>query len=227
MFRDVAMRRAVNHALDRPALAAVWGELPTDRYVPPAILPASGESRYPLQGPDVREARRLAAGRRGTATLYYCGESGNQRVAVIVRANLRPIGIRVRITPSLACLRGHDPKRDVADIALASPSSLAIDAEAFLALAGGDDDKFGGEVLPNWGRDEAFLRRLARADALAGAERDDAFAALQEEALEKNMRLATFSSFGRPEYITPRLGCRVTQGAYNFLDFGAACVRSG
>jgi peptide/nickel transport system substrate-binding protein len=227
LFRDVAMRRAVNHALDRPALAAVWGELPTDRYVPPAILPASGESRYPLQAPDVREARRLAAGRRGTATLYYCGESGNQRVAEIVRANLRPIGIRVRITPSLACLRGHDPKREVADIVLASPSSLAIDAEAFLALAGGDDDKFGGEVLPNWGRDEGFLRRLARADALAGAERDDAFAALQEEALEKNVRLATFSSFGRPEYITPRLGCRVTQGAYNFLDFGAACVRSG
>ena len=39
LFRDVAMRRAVNEALDRPALAAVWGELPTDRYVPPSILP--------------------------------------------------------------------------------------------------------------------------------------------------------------------------------------------
>ena len=111
LFRDVAMRRAVNQALDRPALAAVWGELPTDRYVPPAILPASGDSRYPLQAPDVRAARRLAAGRRGTATLYYCGDPGNQRVAEIVRANLRPIGIRVRITPSLGCLRGHDPKR--------------------------------------------------------------------------------------------------------------------
>ena len=226
LFRDVAMRRAVNQALDRPALAAVWGELPTDRYVPPAILPASGDSQYPLQAPDVRAARRLAAGRRGTATLYYCGEAGNQRVAEIVRANLRPIGIRVRITPSLGCLRGHDPKLDVADIALVSPGSLAIDAEAFLALAGGDDDKFGGEVLPpSWGRDDAFLRRVARADALAGAERDAAFAALQEEALEKNVTLAAFSSFVRPEYIAPRVGCRVTQGAYQFLDLGAACVR--
>ena len=228
LFRDLAMRRAVNVALDRPALAAVWGELPTDRYVPPAILPATGRSRYPLSGPDVAAARRLAAGRRGTATLYYCGEAGNQRVAEIVRANLRPIGIRVRITPSLACLRGHDPKRDAADIALVSPSTLALDAAGFLALAGGDDEKFGGEVLPRgWGRDDAFLRRLARADALPGAERDAAFAALQEEALEKDAPLAAFSSFVRPEYVAPRIGCRVLQGAYQFLDLGAACVRAG
>ena len=78
---------------------------------------------------------------------------------------------------------------------------------------------------PSWGRDDAFLRRVARADALAGAERDAAFAALQEEALEKNVTLAAFASFVRPEYIAPRVGCRVTQGAYQFLDLGAACVR--
>ena len=213
LFRDVAMRRAVNEALDRPALAAVWGELPTDRYVPPSVLPADGASRYPLEAPDVRAARRLTAGRRGTATLYYCGDPGNQRVAEIVRANLRPIGIRVRITPSLGCLRGPDPKRDVADIALASPGSLAIDAEGFLALTAGDDDKFGGEMLADsWGRDDAFLRRLARADALPAPERDAAFAALQEEALEKGVTFAAFSSFVRPEYLAPRLGCRVDPG---------------
>jgi ABC-type transport system substrate-binding protein len=226
LFRDLAMRRAVSLALDRPALAAVWGELPTDRYVPPAILPASGRSRYPLSGPDVAAARRLAAGRRGTATLYYCGDPGNQRVAEIVRANLRPIGIAVRIAPSLGCLRGYDPKGEAADIVLLSPSSLALDAAGFLALAGGDDRKFGGNLLPRgWGREAAFLRRLARADALPDAERDAAFAALQEEALEKSVRLAAFSSFVRPEYVAPRIACRVRQAAYQFLDLGAACVR--
>ena len=47
----------------------------------------------------------------------------------------------------------------------------------------------------------------------------------RSEALEKNVTLAAFSSFVRPEYIAPRVGCRVTQGAYQFLDLGAACVR--
>ena len=27
-----------------------------------------------------------------------------------------------------------------------------------------------------------------------------------------------------PEYLSPRVGCRVFQGAYGFLDLGAACV---
>jgi len=225
LFRDLAMRHAVSIALDRPALAAVWAEPPTDRYVPPAILPATGRPRYPVSGPDVAAARRLAAGRRGTATLYYCGEPGNQRVAEIVRANLRPIGIAIRITPSLACLRGHDPKRDAADLTLVSASTLALDAAGFLALAGGDDEKFGGESLPRgWWRDEAFLHRVARADALPAAERQAAFTALQEEALG-DARLVTFASFVRPEYVAPRIACRIWQGAYQFLDLGAACVR--
>ena len=227
LFRDAAMRRAVNLAIDRPALAAVWNELPTDRLIPPAILPATGPPRYPVAAPDVGAARRLAAGRRGTATLYYCGEAPNRRVAEIVRANLRPIGIRVRITPSLACLRGPDPARDRADIVLVSPSSPVPDAERFLALASGDDAEFGGQVLPRGAFDDpAFTGRLARADRLAAPDREASFAAL-EEALAADAPLAAFSSFVRPEYVSPRVGCRVIQGAQQFLDLGAACVRPG
>jgi ABC-type transport system substrate-binding protein len=227
LFRDVAMRRAVNLALDRPALAAVWAELPTDRYVPPSLLPP-GRSRYPLSGPDLAAARRLVGGRTGTATLYYCGEAPNRRVAEIVRENLRPIGIRVRINASLACLRGPDPARNVADMALLSPGSLVPDPQSFLALVAGTDDKFGGGVLaPGWWGDPAFARRLESADALPGDQRAAAFARLEEQALADHVPLATFATFVRPEYVTPRVGCRIVQGAYQFLDLGAVCVRSG
>ena len=95
--RPARARRGLGRAADRPPHPA---RDPAGERRPP---------RYPVAAPDVRAARRLAAGRRGTATLYYCGEAANRRVAEIVRANLRPIGIRVRITPSLACLRGPDP----------------------------------------------------------------------------------------------------------------------
>ena len=37
LFSDPRLRRAVNYALDRKALAAVFHEAPTDRYVPPAV----------------------------------------------------------------------------------------------------------------------------------------------------------------------------------------------
>src|SRR5262249_30529033 len=38
LFRDVRMRQAVSAALDRPAIAPVWHEPPTDPSVPPALL---------------------------------------------------------------------------------------------------------------------------------------------------------------------------------------------
>ena len=80
-------------------------------------------------------------------------------------------------------------------------------------------------MLPaGWWHDEAFLRAVARADALQGGERDAAFAALQEEALEDDVSPVTFSGFVRPEYVVPRVGCRVLQSAYGFLDLAAACV---
>ena len=45
LFRDARVRRAVSYAIDRKALAAVWKEEPTDRYVPPVVPgPAPGRS---------------------------------------------------------------------------------------------------------------------------------------------------------------------------------------
>ncbi len=37
------------------------------------------------------------------------------------------------------------------------------------------------------------------------------------------MPFAALGSWTAPEYVSPRLGCRVIQGAYNFLDLGAVC----
>ena len=63
LFRDARVRRAVNYALDRKALAAVWGEPPTDRYVPPVVSGPRSDPVYPLSGPDLASARRLLRGR--------------------------------------------------------------------------------------------------------------------------------------------------------------------
>jgi len=125
-----------------------------------------------------------------------------------------------------ACLRGHDPARDVADISLTSPSSLTPDARGFLQVAAGDDSGFGGGALPrDWWSDVDFTRKLERADTLQGAEREAAFGELQEELLEDDVSLAAYASFVRPEYVIRRVGCRVFQSAFQFLDLGAACIR--
>lgn len=59
------MRRAFNFALDRAALArnaeAGFSSQPTDQLLPPA-MPGFRADIYPLDGPDVTRARRLASG---------------------------------------------------------------------------------------------------------------------------------------------------------------------
>jgi ABC-type transport system substrate-binding protein len=227
LFRDVALRRAVNAALDRPAIAAVWGEDPSDRYVPPAVLPSANGSTYPVSGADVARARRLAHGVRGAAALYFCGGPENRRVVAIVRANLAAIGIRVRPVPSLGCTLGHDPKLDHADLMLISPATPLLDPAPFIEAALGRESVLGQGMLPvRWWDDAALRRAIDRARPLQGAARDAAYAALERRLLDEAVPFAALGSWTAPEYVSPRLGCRLAQGVYGLLDLGAACTRA-
>ena len=71
LFATARMRRAVNFALDRSALAATAGPgffgLPTDQYLPTGLPGFRDADIYPLGGPDVARARSLA-GTRGAVT---------------------------------------------------------------------------------------------------------------------------------------------------------------
>jgi peptide/nickel transport system substrate-binding protein len=99
---NLRLRRAVNYAIDRAALARArgprWGH-PTDHYLPPS-LPGSQHARiYPLDRPDLRTARALARGhtRDGHAVLYACPTTICATAAQILRDNLKAIGLDVEI----------------------------------------------------------------------------------------------------------------------------------
>jgi ABC-type transport system substrate-binding protein len=73
LFKDANLRKAVNYALDRRAIAqaAQGGGIPaqpTDQYLPPGIPGFRAIHAYPLT-PDLAKARALA---RGHAVLYMC-----------------------------------------------------------------------------------------------------------------------------------------------------------
>ena len=103
-FTNPLVRRAINEAIDRPALAATYGPggaTVTDQYLTPSLpgFPGNGHA-YPLGGPDLPAAHELMrkAGVRTPirATLYTSGDDPTAvaRVAIIAR-DLRRIGIVV------------------------------------------------------------------------------------------------------------------------------------
>ncbi len=222
-FRDVRLRRAVNVALDRPAIAAVWGEQPSDRLVPPAVLASRTGSAYPVDGPDLERARRLAPpGPHAPVDLYVCGPPENIPVVALLRAQLARIGITVRPLPSLDCTLGRDPLVDRAELMLISPASPIVDPAPFVETALGHEQGM-GPLPQGWFRDAALERAAAAARPLRGDARIAAYAELQQRLLEDAVPFAGLGSWTAPEYVSPRLGCRVFQGAYNFLDLGAVC----
>ena len=96
-FANPRLRRAVNYAIDRPALAedAGFGEpgKPTDQYIPRAYPGFEDAAVYPLGGPDLAKARRLAGDERHHAMLYTCSRPGCTQNAQILQSNLDAIGI--------------------------------------------------------------------------------------------------------------------------------------
>ena len=128
LFKDnPQLRRAVNYALDRPdarrACSASEGAKPNDEYLPPGFPGYQAKHVYPIDGPDLATAKRLAQGhlRGGHATFLACGSQSCVDRALVVAQALGKIGLHVRVKTSpggsqltLAAVRGT--KFDITDV---------------------------------------------------------------------------------------------------------------
>jgi ABC-type transport system substrate-binding protein len=221
LFRDVRMRRAVNYALDRSALAGVYSEQPVDRYIPPAIPGFRPRHVYPVDGPNLAKARQLAGGGRRRAVLYLCGEATGVRIAQIVRANLARIGVDVQIEQSLGCLNGPESKKLAgADMQLITVLNPTPDPSVWIEAALGSPHS-----APGYWNDAVLRRQIERARTLRGRARIDEYARLEESLVREGVPFASFGAFTIPEYFSPRVGCKLFQSIHHFVDLGTLCVR--
>ena len=229
LFHDLRLRRAVNYALDRPALAAAFYDTPADGIVPPAVPGFAAGRVYPTDGPDLRIARRLEGGRSRRAVLFFCtsfpyGDPALSRIAVIVRSDLARIRVAVSIVESQQCPSRYDAKVEGADLLLFTNfGDPERDPEPFLdhALAVG---RYGSVLGPGPWSSPAFRQRVDRARVLLGQARTRAYAGLEEQ-LMRAAPFAVYGSYVSPEYFAPGVGCKVFQPALGFVDLGALCVR--
>jgi ABC-type transport system substrate-binding protein/tRNA A-37 threonylcarbamoyl transferase component Bud32 len=232
LFRNVLLRRAVNSALDRRALAAAYADAPDDQIVPPAVPGFRAGRVYPVGDRDLAVARRLAGTKLKHAVLFFCGDPRLPALARIVQSNLAAVEIKVTLSQSSQCPTGeaptiHDPKAASADLYLASSSTLfseVRDPAPFLDLAL-SRSLFGSAPPPGpWNR-PSFRRQLERARVLRGVARREAYRRLDDEL----MRMAPFAVFGSwvwSEYFSPKTGCKLFQAEYGFVDLGALCTKS-
>ena len=227
LFARAEMRQAVNYAIDRRALAQhpipeSLAARATDQHIPPGFPGFRDAAIYPLGGPDVATARRLAGGGRRRGVFYTCNQPPCLEQAEIVRENLAAIGIDLEIRrfpfgTMFARLQNPDEPFDLSVFGwigdTPDPSEFV---NAMFSHAAPASTKF---------LDRTPLgRRMRAAEQLTGAQRIEAYAALDRDLAAQAAPLAEAMSSERTDFFSARIGCQVEHPLYG-IDLGALCVR--
>ena len=232
IFKDnPQLRRAVNFALDRPELAQQFGAggaIPTDEYLPPGFPGYEPRHIYPLGGPNLAEARRLARGhlRGGKAVFLACRSLDCQNRALAVAASLKKIGLRVEVDTTLgagqstlASVRGT--RFDLADIITqpdyGDPYGLVeklLDGRAIQSV---------GNTNLAYFSDHRFDSQIDAAQRLVGESRERAYARIGLEVARTSAPLAAYAVLNARVFVSTRVGCVTYQPVYG-LDLGGVCL---
>jgi peptide/nickel transport system substrate-binding protein len=228
LFANANLRKAVNYALDRRAIAQIFGPLakPTDQYLSTGNTGFRDTHIYPFT-PDLAAARRLARGHGGHAVLYTFGEPAFREVARLIQAELAPIGISVEIKAfSIDEVFNRSGTRG-------EPFDMAIDAwfpaytdpsDVLNYLFDGRSIKAKGNSNFSYFDDPLYNRKLAAAAMLTGPRRYAAYGALEADLLRNAAPAAPLLNWQEAEFFSARVGCRVYQPVYQ-IDLAALCLK--
>jgi YVTN family beta-propeller protein len=228
-FSSARLRRAVNYALDRRALArqGLYTELPsspTDQYIPPG-MPGFRDARiYPFE-PDLGKARRLAGGERHRVVLYTQGGPTHLRFAEIVKANLRAIGIDVEIRVVGVSIYPRIATRgEPFDMALVGWVADHPDPYDFLRQLDGRTITPENNSNQAYFDDSDYNRRLDAALRLRSPAREIALGRLDVHVART---LAPWAALGNErgyDFFSARVGCQAYNPAFG-IELGGLCVR--
>jgi len=223
-FRDVRLRRAVNFAMDRRALALHTGlgedGRPTDQHIPPGLPGFEDAAIYPLGGPDLLAARRLAGTARRRAVLYTCNYPACSRHGQILRSNLSAIGIDLDVrqfsVPELFT-RLQKPSEPF-DIGYSNWFFDYADPSSYINV------QFGADGFFRLFKDPLWHRRMDAAARLSGAERIRTYARLDRELAADAAPAAPFATGTATYFLSARMGCQVLHPIFG-LDLASLCIR--
>ena len=224
-FADPRLRRAVNFAVDRRALAAEpglsQGARATDQYIPPGMAGFEDRAFYPLGGPDLARARRLAGDIHEPAVLYTCTTASCTRHAEILRSNLAAIGVEVEVRQfSISELFSRVGRPgEPFDLTYANWFADYADPFNFTNLL------YAPEGIGTTRLDDPdSVRRFEAAARLSGEERLRAYADLDRYLSTRAAPAVPFATGTVTHLFSARMGCQVLHPVWG-LDLAALCVR--
>ena len=229
---DVAIRKAINFAIDRPAIVRQAGVLagrPTDQVLPPTLRGFEDAQIYPLNAPNLARAKALMKGRTLKMTLYSTNDPTAQNQNQVIVANLKAIGISVtpKPLPFSALVNAIGDPTEPYDLVLIGWLADYPDPVDFINIL------FDGTNIHPQNNNNialmnvpAFNTRMDAAERLSGTARYAAFGRLDIDIMRQQAPWAALYVPTVRELISKRVGCYVFQPALSgTMDLANVCLK--
>ena len=228
---QIPLKKAINYAIDRPALLRPVGYLAgtrTDQILPPAL--GRAESIYPLGGPDLAAARRwYAQARLKPTTLVYYSTNAPASVvqAQVLAFDLKQLGIdlEVKYFEAANLLERISTRGEPFDLARNGWGADYADGGSFFSPnLDGRSIQATGNLNVAYFDDPRTNARIDAANMLTNEARRTAWEDLDGDLMRDNPPWAPlYHTFSRA-FVSKSFGCFLYHPIYG-VDIAAACKR--
>jgi peptide/nickel transport system substrate-binding protein len=233
-LNSIPLRKAVNWAIDRPALLRVAGKYAGKRHdqiLVPGVPGYKEFKLYAIKGADLTKAKQVAGGASAiagkTVTLFYPPTSTAVNQAQVLQYNMKQLGFDVKLnpTPSSIYYKTLGTKGVDMDIARAGWCADYNDPYDFINVnLAGDTIQDANNVNFAYLNNPALNRKMAAAAKLSGDARYGAFRRLDLEIMRD---LAPWAPYGIPNsrfFVSARTKNVIYQPYFGEPAYNAASV---
>ena len=209
------MRKAVNYAVDRPALVRVRGFLAghrDDQILPPGLAGYKDIKVYPIKGADYAKAKQLASqagGLQGRHAVHGQHARSGQNLAQVFKYNLSQIGcnVNVKLFQGFQIYIAAGTKGEPFDAVFAGWFADYADPYDFIdILLNGENIHEANNNNLAYFNNPAVNKQMSAANALTGDKRYAAYQALDLNITKNYAPWAAYENRNTREFISARIG---------------------
>jgi ABC-type transport system substrate-binding protein len=230
-FAKVNLRKAVNHAIDRPSMLRVAGKYAgkrTDQILPPNMQGFRDAALYPIKGANPVRGRALANGAKDDITLLYTTSPTSVARAQILKYNLEQIGLSVTLKPQpfAVAIRTAGTRGSDFDMFLIAWFADYPDPFDFInVLLDGQNIQDANNSNYSYLNSPKYNKLMTHAAKLSGAARYDAYGRLDVDMMKNAAPWAPLSNGNVREFVSSRVTNYLFHPVYGGAIMNALALR--
>jgi peptide/nickel transport system substrate-binding protein len=232
-FSSVAMRKAAEFAIDRPAMVRQRGFLAgkrSDQILPPGIGGYKDYKLYPIKGSDYPKAKALAAQGGGCkdVTLYTANSVVGQGLGQVLKYNLGQIGcnVNVKLFQGFQIYIAAGTKGEPFDVVLGGWFADYADPYDFIdILLNGDNIHEANNNDLSYLNVPSLNKQMAKANSLTGDPRYAAYGALDMQIQKNYAPLLVYENRNVREFVASRIGGYVFSNAHGLANLNTFFIK--